>query len=205
MLMESGQRTLSDLRSGLASRGGMAFVRMAADARLRSVWYVDVVVGAPNDPPGWQPQVWRYSEAMFIASQVEIAALTAALDSAGGQTLALDDYVLPFSALSEQVSWQRKPSRARYESIVIPWPVSNYSLSSPDRSYTDRRPQGFLIGDDCPSFPSTRRRSGRSSTATSHPHRPARCQRSSPRYESSTTAGGLSGEPTIELCRAPCW
>lgn len=91
---------------------------------------------------------------MFIASQVEIAALTAALDPAGGQTLALDDYVLPFPALSEQVSWQRKPSRARYESIVIPWPVSIYSLSSPDRSYTDRRPQGFLIGDDCPSFPS---------------------------------------------------
>ena len=104
MLMENGQRTLSDLRSGLAARGGMAFVRVAVDARLRTVWYVDVVVGAPDDPPGWQPQVWRYSEAMFIASQVEITALTAALDSAGGQTLALSEYVLPFPALSARLS-----------------------------------------------------------------------------------------------------
>lgn len=152
--MDSGQRTLSDLRSGLASRDGSAFVRMAADARLSAVWYVDVVVGTPVDPPRWQPQVWRYSDAVFIASQVEMAALTAVLDPAGGKTLALDDYVLQFPALSEQVSWQRKPSRARYESIVLPWPISTYSLSSPDRSYNDRHPQGLLIGDDCPSFPS---------------------------------------------------
>jgi hypothetical protein len=154
MPMESGQRTLSELRSGLAASDGQAFVRVAADAELRTVWYVDAVAGAPAEPPGWQSQVWRYSDATFIAAHVPSAALAAVLGSAGGETLTLGDYVLPFPVLSEQASWQRKPSRARYESVVIPWPVCIYSLSSADRSYTNQHAQGFLIGDDCPSFPS---------------------------------------------------
>jgi hypothetical protein len=39
----------------------------------------------------------------------------------------------------------------------MPWPTSAYSLHappSPDRSFTNQPVQGFLIGDDCPSFPS---------------------------------------------------
>jgi hypothetical protein len=39
----------------------------------------------------------------------------------------------------------------------MPWPTSAYSvhaLPSPDRSFTNQPVHGFLIGDDCPSFPS---------------------------------------------------
>lgn len=152
-IMESGQRSLSGLRSSLPS-DGQAFVRLVVDAGLRAVRYVDIAVGAPTEPPGWQPQIWRYSDALFIAAPVPSATLAEALDSTSGGVLALAGHELSFPVLSEQVSWQRKPSRARYESVVSPWPVSIYSLSSPDRSYTNQPAQGFLIGDDCPSFPS---------------------------------------------------
>jgi hypothetical protein len=91
---------------------------------------------------------------VFIAAPVASATLAAALDSTSGGVLALGSQEIPFPALSEQASWQRKPSRARYESVVSPWPVSIYSLSSPGRPYPYEHPRDFLVGDDCPSFPS---------------------------------------------------
>lgn len=152
--MESGQKSLDELRSSLMASDGQVFVRLVADAGLRTVWYVDVVAGAPAEVPGWQPQIWRYSSASFLATPVPSATLATALDSTSGGTLALRGHELPFPALSEQASWQRKPSRARYQSVVSPWPVSIYSLSSPSSLYPNQHPQGFLVGDDCPSFPS---------------------------------------------------
>ena len=156
-MVESGQRSLSELRSRLLASGGQAFVRLAADAGLRTVWYLDAAAGAPAEPPGWQEQVWRYADAVFIAASVPSAALAAALVSESAGNLALAGHEIPFPALQEQTSWQRKPSRARYESVVMPWPTSAYSvhpLPSPDRSSTSQPVHGFLIGDDCPSFPS---------------------------------------------------
>jgi hypothetical protein len=52
MPTESGQRSLSGLRSSLAS-DGQVFVRLVVDAGLRAVRYVDVVAAAPTEPPGW--------------------------------------------------------------------------------------------------------------------------------------------------------
>jgi hypothetical protein len=156
-MVESGQRSLGELRPRLLASEGQAFVRLAVDAGLRTVWYLDAVAGAPAKPPGWQGQVWRYAGALFIAASVPSAVLAAALVSESAGTLALAGHEIPFPGLQEQASWQRKPSRARYESVVMPWPTSAYSvhaLPSPDRSVTSRPVHGFLIGDDCPSFPS---------------------------------------------------
>jgi hypothetical protein len=69
-MVESGQRSLGELRSRLLVSEGQAFVRLAADAKLRTVWYLDAVAGAPAEPPGWQEQVWRYADALFIAASV---------------------------------------------------------------------------------------------------------------------------------------
>jgi hypothetical protein len=60
VFMESGQKSLNELRSSMLASDGQVFVRLVVDAGLRTVWYVDVVVGAPADPPGWQSQIWRY-------------------------------------------------------------------------------------------------------------------------------------------------
>jgi Putative DNA-binding domain len=152
--MESGQKSLSELRSRLLAGDGRAFVRLVVCAEPCTVWYLDALAGAPSEPPGWQEQVWRYADASFIAASVPSAMLGAALHSDSGGTLALAGHEILFPTLQEQVSWQRKPSRARHELAMIPWPASAYSLSSPDRPFANQPVQGFLIGDDCPSFAS---------------------------------------------------
>jgi hypothetical protein len=123
-------------------------------ASPRTVWHTDAVAGAPTEWPRWQPQVWRYADATFLSAQVPAAALATALDPASAGPLVLGEYTVPLPALSEQVNWQRKPSRSRYESVLLPWPTRVCSLTATDRSYADRPARDFLIGEDCPSFPS---------------------------------------------------
>ncbi len=43
--MESGQKSLSELRSRLLVGDDQAFVRLVADAGLRTVLYLDVLAG----------------------------------------------------------------------------------------------------------------------------------------------------------------
>lgn len=52
--MESGQGTLDGLRDMLNSVGGQVFIRLAVDAG-HAVRYIDVIVAAPAEPPGWKP------------------------------------------------------------------------------------------------------------------------------------------------------
>jgi hypothetical protein len=56
-------------------------------------------------------------------------------------------------ALQEQGSMQRRPSLARYEDAQLAWPVNDYTFH---RAQGMMSSQGasFLVGDDCPSFPS---------------------------------------------------
>ena len=90
---------------------------------VNAVWHIDAVVAPPAEPPGWQPQVWEYDEVTFIAAQASSRALAAALDPDDAQILSLGGYDLTFPVLHEQVPWQHKPSRARYDSVVLPWPT----------------------------------------------------------------------------------
>jgi hypothetical protein len=152
--MESGQKSLSELRSRLLAIDGQAYVRLVVGAEPCTVWYLDALMGAPAEPPGWQEQVWRYVDVSFVAASVPSPTLEAALYSERGGPVALAGHEILFPALQEQVSWQRKPSRARHELAMIPWPASAYSLSSPDRPFANQPVQGFLIGEDCPSFAS---------------------------------------------------
>lgn len=103
-MVESGQRSLGELRSRLLASEGQAFVRLAVDAGLRTVWYLDAVAGAPAEPHGWQEQVWRYADALFIAASVPSAVLAAALVSQSEGILALAGHEIPFPVLQEQAS-----------------------------------------------------------------------------------------------------
>jgi hypothetical protein len=97
--------------------------------------------------------VWDYQPVTFIAAQVSARALGAALDNDDAQVLPLGRYNLTLPRLSDQLVWQRKPSRARYDSVVLPWPTSIFTAHwQGNRDW--QGPQGYLIGDDCPSFPS---------------------------------------------------
>lgn len=60
-------------------------------------------------------------------------------------------YALTVPVLHEQLTWWRKPSRARYDSVALPWPTMIFELNQPNRPH-QQRPSEYLIGDDCPSF-----------------------------------------------------
>ena len=145
---------MSGLRASLSALGAQAFIRVAVEAGRHAVWYIDAIVAPPSDPPGWQPQVWEYADVTFIAARAPAAALAAALDPDDAQVLPLGGYSLTLPVLSDQVQWQHKPSRARYDSVLLPWPTLIFEPWIPNQPSAGQRPQGYLIGDDCPSFPS---------------------------------------------------
>jgi hypothetical protein len=154
MGVETGSGTLAGLLARLPAIDGEVFIRAAARTGSRAVWHVDAVVAPPAEPPGWQPQVREYDEVTFIAARASSRALAAALDPDDAQILSLGGYDLTFPVLHEQLPWQHKPSRARYDSVVLPWPVRIFQPWIQNRPGGEQLPQGYVIGDDCPSFPS---------------------------------------------------
>lgn len=149
--MENGQGKIDDLLTVLGQTNSPAFVRVACETGSRVAWHVDAVVGPPTAPPGWKPEIWEYEPVTFIAAQLSSMSLAAALNAADPQALQLDRYSLTLPALSEHITWWKKPSRARYDSVALPWPTMIYELNQPDRSQTQTASR-YLIGDDCPSF-----------------------------------------------------
>ncbi len=150
--MESGQGSLVELRSTIGAVDAQAFARVAVEVGSQAVWHVDAIVSPPSVPAGWQPLVWRYEHVTFIAAQVSVKSLVAALSTEAPQVLSLAGHDVVLPSLSDQFTWQRKPSRARFDSMVLPWPTYICSLREPN-SPQRQALQGYLIGDDCPSFP----------------------------------------------------
>ena len=149
-----GQGTLSALQDVLSASGQTVFVRAALHSGRRAVRYLDVTAGPPAEPPGWEPGVWEYEDVCFIAAPASSRALAGALDPYDAQVLPLGGLALTLPVLSGQLSWQHKPSRARFDSVLLPWPALICELHLPGGSGGQQSPHGFLIGDDCPSFPS---------------------------------------------------
>jgi hypothetical protein len=154
MTMDGGQGSLTVLRDNLAAMNAPVLVRAAVGPGRHPVWYIDAIVAPPTPPSDWRPEIWEFAQVTFIAGQISSRSFAAALDY-DAQILPLGGYDLTLPVLSEQTTWQRKPSRARYESVLLPWPamiISLWELNNPQGH--QQRPQDFLIGDDCPSFPS---------------------------------------------------
>lgn len=154
MGVEMGSGTLAGLLASLSAIDGEVFIRAAVRTGSHAVWHVDAVVAPPTEPPGWQPQVWVYDEVAFIAARASSRALAAALDTDDAQILPLGGCDLTFPVLHEQLPWQHKPSRARYDWVVLPWPTWIFQPWIQDRPGGEQLPQGYVIGNDCPSFPS---------------------------------------------------
>lgn len=152
--MEIGQGTLSALQDVLSASEQTVFVRAALHSGRRAVRYLDVTAGAPAEPPGWEPGVWEYDGVRFVAASASSRALAGALDPYDAQALPLGGHALTLPVLSGQLSWQHKPSRARFDSVLLPWPAFICELHLAGGSGGQQSPHGFLIGDDCPSFPS---------------------------------------------------
>jgi hypothetical protein len=149
-----GQGTLSGLQDLLRASEKKVLVRAALHSGRRAVRYLDVTVGAPAEPPGWEPGIWDYEDVSFIAAPASPRALASALDPYDAQVLPLGGLALTLPVLSGQMSWQHKPSRARFDSVALPWPALICELHLPVGPGGQQSPHGFLIGDDCPSFSS---------------------------------------------------
>ncbi len=113
--------------------------------------HLDAIVGPPAEPGGWHAEVWEYDLVTFIAGWVPSRALASALDPVDAQVLQLGPHALTLPVLAGQLTWWRKPSRARYDSLALSWPAKIFDLNLPARPQ-QQTPPGYLIGDDCPSF-----------------------------------------------------
>ncbi len=131
--MESGQGSMEMLRSTLGAVDAQAFVRVVFQAGSLAVWHMDAIVAPPSAPAGWQPLVWEYEPVTFAAAQVTSKALLAALDPDDTHVLPLGRYDLTLPSLSDQFMWQRRPSRARFDSVVLPWPTWICALREPEQ------------------------------------------------------------------------
>lgn len=76
----------------------------------------------------------------------------AALDQTAGGHLHLGEVAAIVGPFNEQVNWTRKPSRGRHDVVTLPWPTTDYELHPVEARHD--RPSDFLIGENCPSFPS---------------------------------------------------
>jgi hypothetical protein len=149
--MENGQGRLGSLLASLGGADAQAFVRVACQSERWAVWHLDAIVGPPTVPSAWQPQIWEYEPVTFIADQASTGALAAALEPDDAQVLQLGPYALTMPVFTDHLTWWRKPSRARYDSIALPWPTLIFELNQPAQPQ-QQTPSQYLIGDDCPSF-----------------------------------------------------
>lgn len=149
--MESGQGSLVDLRSMLASTDAEVLVKAVADSGTGVVRHIDAIVAPPTVPSGWEPRLWRYKLVTFVAGQTTSESLAAAFEPSGSPALPLMSRTLVVPPLGEQLRWERKPGRARWDSMVLTWPTTTFELSRKEPGHSNN-PSGYLIGDDCPSF-----------------------------------------------------
>jgi hypothetical protein len=149
--VENGQGSLSALLASLGRLNTSVFVRVACGSGRRPVWHVDATIGPPEMPAGWRSQIWDYEAATFVAARTTSAALAAALDPDDAQVLDLGPFAVTLPVLAEQLTLWHKPSRARYDSVALPWPTMIFEVNQQDRPYR-QGPPGYLIGEDCPSF-----------------------------------------------------
>lgn len=152
--VESGQGTLGSLRDMLNSADSRVFIRMAVDKGAQAARYLDATAAPSPGPPDWDPAVWEYEAVTFIADQVPSQALAAALDPGGTRVLSAGGFTVTLPGLSGQLSWQHRPGRARHDPAGLPWPSFSYDLQSQGGPGDWQWLHGYLIGDDCPSFPS---------------------------------------------------
>jgi hypothetical protein len=151
--VDYGQSDLSQLGPLIA--GQHAFARLCV-GRAEGGWvlrHAEAVVAM--DLPRWAPAQWQYADVAFIADSVSAEVLTSWFQTKGPASLTLGGWQATVPAVQVQTSFRREPSRARHDTAPLPWPTCNYDLyAAPGGEQPQMGGQGFLVGDDCPSFPS---------------------------------------------------
>jgi hypothetical protein len=150
--VDYGQSDVTQL--GQLIDGQRAFVRVCL-GRAAEGWALrraEAVAGA--DLPRWSPAQWHYQDFVFAADWVSAQTLTSWFQTGDPGSLTLGGWRATVPTVQQLVSFQREPSRARHDSAPLPWPACNYDVHAAAGGVQQVGGQGFLVGDDCPSFPS---------------------------------------------------
>lgn len=149
-VMDRGNLAVTDLRDLLGSESTYSRLALSRDADRWVLRYMEAVIG--TKPPRWAEEHWAYKSVAFLSSAIGSDDVLAALDSTSEGRLVVGTYSIAVPQIGDQLHWERRPSLASYDIAPLPWPVVDYSLYPRDSDRLPRTP-GFLIGDDCPSFP----------------------------------------------------
>jgi Putative DNA-binding domain len=150
--MQPVRMQLTDLSAQLA--GAAVFVRAVVE-RMAEPKVLQFEVLAGEQPLDWTEAVWKYQNMIFVAQEMPGTALAAALSADGAGAVVLADMHASVVAVHRDVNGERQPSRARrFQTPRLPWPVTEFQLTPNDAAAAwMQKPSGFLVGEDCPSFP----------------------------------------------------
>ncbi len=148
--MEQGAIPLEDLQDLLVGAQAFARAALTTDGGRWVVRYIEAVVGIR--PSAWQRALWVYDGVVFVAEELIGDEVGLALRGEEDYPLSFSVYQAALGPVGDQVNWQRRPSHVHYDLSPLPWPTVDYQLYR-QGAVDWQRPTGFLIGDDCPSFP----------------------------------------------------
>lgn len=148
--MQSGQIQLAELINKIQECKEVTY-RLVLKQMGETYHLYQGIVDMPNlvPDPGWS--VADYGRYVFLAGKMPGEVFCQWIHSRSAQT---NDFVFQIPEMQDAVNWTWFPSHTRYAGITtMMLPHSRYELNSTP-SYAGRENNsGFLIGDDCPSFP----------------------------------------------------
>jgi len=148
--MEQGAIPADGLQELLVEKRAFVRAALTTEGGRWVVRYIEAVAGAR--PSTWQEALWVYDGIVFIAEELQGDEVASALPGGEDHPLTLTAYQAVLGPVGDHVNWQRRPSRVPHDPSSLPWPTVDYSLYR-QGAVDWQRPTGFLIGDDCPSFP----------------------------------------------------
>jgi len=159
--LESASSTLRAVDHGqfdLTRLGGLiardhASVKVCLE-RMNAGWelrHAEAVVGATL--PTTTAERWEYQAFVFAAVAMPATVLASWFQTAGANSASIGGLTTVIPATSPQASCRRYPSLAAH-GRSLPWPTCDYEIYRAAGNAPPQTPVGFLVGDDCPSFPS---------------------------------------------------
>jgi hypothetical protein len=150
--VDYGQSDLAELLQLIAGKHAFVKVCLAYTGTGWELRRADAIVG--DNLPRWTSACWQYEEYVFISEDMAADILGTWFQTTEPGLLTLRGRTVSIPTVQQRVSFRKQPSLARHDSSPLPWPVCDYDVSDASGRTQPTSNHGFLVGDDCPSFPS---------------------------------------------------
>jgi hypothetical protein len=151
--VDQGQIDLEGLREVLATDDRVAWVRAVArpeETGKQMLLFAQATIG--SQPEEWPTSNWVYEQCIFCSGGMPAPEFGELLRAGTETSLSIGGVDAHFELANSSFSWQRKPSRAQYDELPLPWPKVIYQPSFAQRNVY--APPAYLVGeDDTPTFP----------------------------------------------------